>query len=129
MTVLTSCMFALGTGCQKSSGEQQSLLGEWECTDLSKIEHASQFAKEVINFQTNGVLTSYLVDHNGQKIQERPDSYRVSGNILQIGDGDTRYRFVVKNDVLSLNIVKSIAGTDVGNTMEFRRKEYMNSTR
>ena len=120
LAVITSCLFTLGIGCQKP---HQSLLGEWECINLSKMEHVSQFAKEVINFQPNGVITSYLIDHNGQKIQEPQESYRLNGDVLLIGDGDTCYRFVVKNDVLSLSIIKSIAGTDVGKTVEFHRKD------
>lgn len=121
-TTSAVCIFALGVGCRGPTG-QQSLLGEWEDTDLRKTEHVSQFAKEVIDFRADGVLASYLVDRKGNRVQERPARYRVLGDVLEIGDGSMCYRFVVKGKNLSLKVVKSMAPDDIGTTMEFRRKE------
>ena len=116
-------VMAAGSCCRSSSGEQQAFLGKWECTDLSKIEHVSQFAKLVLEFRSDREIVSYMVDRKGNEIQREVEPYHIHRDILQIGEGRTSYRFIVKGDALSLTVVKSMAGDDVGNTLEFRRKE------
>lgn len=123
MSILTSCLFALGVGCRSSSGEQQALLGKWECTDLSKIEHVSQFAKLVLDFRSDREVVSYMIDRKGNEIQREVEPYHIQRDILQIGEGRTSYRFITKGNALSLTVVKSMADDDVGKTLEFRRNE------
>lgn len=123
MSILTSCLLPLGVGCRSPSGEQQSLLGEWEDTDLSKTEHVSQFAKEVLDFRKDGTVVSYMVDRKGNEIQREVEPYRIHRDTLQIGEGRTSYRFITKGNTLSLTVVKSMADDDVGKTLEFRRNE------
>ena len=123
MSILTCCLFALDVGCRSPSGEQQSLLGEWEDTDLSKTEHVSQFAKEVLDFRKDGTVVSYMVDRKGNEIQREVEPYHIHGDILQFGEGSDRYRFVIKGNALLLTVVKSMADDDIGKTLEFRRKE------
>jgi len=123
MSILTSCLFSLGVGCRSSSEEQQALLGKWECTDLSKIEHVSQFAKLVLDFRSDRNVVSYMVDRKGSEIQREVEPYHIHRDTLQIGEGRTSYRFIAKSNALSLTVVKSMAGDDIGKTLEFRRNE------
>ena len=64
-----------------------------------------------------------MVDRKGNEIQRKIEPYHMHRDILQFDEGNERYRFVIKGNALSLTVVKSMAGDDVGNTMEFRRKE------
>ena len=123
ISIFTSCLFALGVGCRSSSGEQRALLGKWECTDLSKVEHVSQFAKFVLDFRSSKEVVSYMVDRNGDEIQRKLEPYSIHRDILQIGEGHTSYRFITKDNALSLKVVKSMADEDVGKVLEFRRNE------
>ncbi len=116
-------MFALVVGCQSSSVERRALLGKWECTDLSKLEHVSQFAKLVLDFRSSKEVVSYMVDRNGDEIQKKRELYAVYRDILQIGEGHTSYRFITKDNALSLTVVKSMSEDDVGKALEFRRSE------
>ena len=87
MSILTCCLFALGVGCRSPSGEQQSLLGEWEDTDLSKTEHVSQFAKEVLDFRKDGTVVSYMVDRKGNEIKERSNLITFMGTFFNLVKG------------------------------------------
>ena len=100
----------------------QTLTGEWECTDLSKVEHVSQFAKVVLKFRSDGKVVSYMVDQKGDEIQREVEPYRARGNSLRFGESDDRYRFEIRGNILTLTIVKSQAGDDVGATMEYHLK-------
>ena len=123
ISILTSCLFALGVGCRSSSEEQRALLGKWECTDLSKIEHVSQFAKLVLDFRSDREVVSYMVDRKRSEIRREVEAYHIRRDILQIGEGRTSYRFIAKGNTLSLTVIKSMAGDDVGKTLELRRNE------
>ena len=122
MSILTSCLLALGVGCRSPRGEQP-LLGKWECTDLRKVEHISQFAKLVLEFRSDREVVSYMVDHDGSKIQRKVKSYQIHCDILQFGKGSYHFQFIVKGNTLLLTVVRPSAEDDVGKTLEFRRRE------
>jgi hypothetical protein len=127
LSIFTICVFALSVGCRSPSGDQ-TLLGEWEVTDLTKIEHVSQFAGAVFHFQPDGVFKSYLIDRTGEKIEEEPASYRIHQDILMIGmigdpDGGTHYRFLIKDNTLSLKVIKALNDGDIGRILTLRRKK------
>ena len=122
MSIFTVCWFALGVGCRSTGGEQ-TLLGRWEDTDLSKTEHVSQFAKAVLIFRSDGTAVSYMVDRKGNEIQREVEPYHILGDILQFGEGSDRYRFVIKGNALFLTVAKSLNAEDIGLPLEYRRKE------
>ena len=122
MSILTSGLLTLGVGCRSPRGEQP-LLGKWECTDLRKVEHISQFAKLVLEFRSDREVVSYMVDRKGKEIQREVKPYHVHRDILDFGKGSYHFQFIVKGNTLLLTVVRPSAEDDVGKTLEFRRRE------
>jgi len=124
--VTFSVVLLLLAGCH-SRGSQNPLVGRWECTDLSAVEHVSQFAKYTLIFRPDGTCEDFLTDDDGSEQPHDQGSYKSVGDRVFFDQGDffggqgDSYRFAVAGDQLTLRVESAQNKEDIGLTLIFRR--------
>ncbi len=111
--VIAVGMWVCLIGCRDKT-ENRSIIGVWECTNLTSHEHISHFAKLTQEFKNDGKVVGYLTGKSGQETKKQEATFRVDGNILRIGDEQTEYQISFSGSNLVLTITKALYQADIG---------------
>ena len=112
---------ALLYGCQ-TGGQQGSVVGTWECLDVTNVYDGAVIKKCFVTFDSNGTASSRLVNSSGDDISEPKCRYHCDGNIMWFDDDTNNIRRIsIRGDEMTMTIERSINPEDVGMTLKHRR--------